>query len=265
MSRLFLGSLLCVLCSVAGCRGVSPLGERIPVGTGPFAIVVGEGTDNQTDLFAFEASGGEVVRLTFTRGREAAASLHPAGVVVAFLRRDTGAGDSSAASLVALNLINSSEREAPVPGEIGVARRIGWSADGSRIYVLGDSGVAMSAAPPAAMAFARVDTSSADWPAADSATAVLFGTPAFARLETCAKDCISSAAMPWCVVTPSGNKTELGRVVSPFRWGSDSLAYIEGSNLIVRPLGGGKSRVVEWSRTPDKPRDGTYWAPSRDS
>jgi hypothetical protein len=240
---------------------VSPLGQRIPVGTGPFVILVGEGPDRQTDLFALDASGGEVVRLTFTRAREAAAALHPAGVVVAFLRRDAGTGDSSAASLVALNLINSSERDAPVPAEIGVARRVGWSPDGSRIYVLGDSGIAMSAAPPAAMAFARVDTASAAWPAADSATAVLFGTPAFARLETCAKDCISSAAMPWCVVTPAGNKTELGRVVSPLRWGSDSLAYVEDGKVVVRPLGSGVSRVIDWSRAPTKPRDGTYWEP----
>jgi hypothetical protein len=201
------------------------------------------------------------VRFTFTRAREAGASLHPSGVVVGFLRRDAGTGDSSAATLVALNLINSSERDVPVPAEIGVARRVGWSRDGSRIYVLGDSGIAMSAAPPAAMALARVDTASADWSAADSATSVLFGTPAFGRLETCAKDCISSAAMPWCVVTPNGNKTELGRVISPFRWGSDSLAYVEDGKVVVRPLGGGVSRVIDWSRAPTKPRDGAYWEP----
>ena len=80
-------------------------------------------------------------------------------------------------------------------------------------------------------------------------------------LETCAKDCISSAAKPWCVVTPNGMKTELGRVVSPFRWGSDSLAYVESEKLMVRPLGGGVSRVITWSRPPITPRDGTYWAP----
>jgi hypothetical protein len=111
------------------------------------------------------------------------------------------------------------------------------------------------------MALARVDTTSAGWAEADSATAVLFGSPAFARLETCAKDCISSAAMPWCVVARSGLKTELGRVVSPFRWGADSVSYVEESELVVRPLGGGRSRVVDWSRAPLRPRDGTYWAP----
>lgn len=255
--------VLCALCSVLlpACRGLSPLGQRIPVGTGAFAVVVGEGQDGATDLFALDAGGGEVVRFTFTRDREAAPALHPAGVVVAFLRRDPGTGDSSAAMLVALNLINSSEREATVPAEIGVARRVGWSPDGLRLYVLGDSGVAMTAAPPAPMALAWVDPASADWPAADSATAVLFGTPAFARLETCAKDCISSAAMPWCVVTRNGLKQELGRVVSPFRWGPDSLSYVKESNLVVRPLGGGRERVVEWSRAPARPRDGTYWAP----
>ncbi len=250
------------LCSVLlACRGVSPLGRRIPVGTGAFAVVVGEGADGETDLFALDAGGGEVVQFTFTRGREAAPALHPAGVVVAFLRRDARTGDSGAATLVALNLVNSSEREAAVPAEIGVARRVGWSPDGARLYVLGDSGVAMTAAPPATMALARVDTAGADWPAADSATAVLLGTPAFARLETCAKDCISSAAMPWCVVTPNGLKQELGRVVSPFRWGRDSLSYVKESNLVVRPLSGGRERVMEWSRAPKRPRDGSYWAP----
>jgi len=237
------------------------LGQRITVGTDPFAVVVGEGPDHQTDLFALDADGGEVMRLTFTRAREAGLALHPAGVVIAFLRRDTGINDSGPASLVALNLLNSSEREAPVPAGIGVARRVGWSPDGSRLYVLGDSGIAMTPAPPAGMSFTLVDTLSAEWPAADSATAVLFGTPAFARLETCAKDCISSAVMPWCVVTPDGKKTELGRVVSPFRWGSDSLAYTESDKLVVRPLGGGMPRVVEWSRPPARPRDGTYWTP----
>jgi hypothetical protein len=245
----------------SACRGVSPLGQRIPVGTAPFAIIAGEGTDRQTDLFALDAGGGEVVRLTFTRAREAAAALHPTGVVVAFLRREAGTGDSSAAVLVALNLLNSSERESPVPAGIGVARRVGWSPDGGKLYVLGDSGIAVSAAPPAPMALIEVDTSAAEWPAADSATAVLLGSPAFARLETCAKDCISSAAMPWCVVTESGLKTELGRVVSPFRWGRDSVAYFDGNELVVRPLGGGRSRVVAWSRAPGKPRDGSYWAP----
>lgn len=255
--------LLSALCSLllSGCRGVSPFGERIPVGTGPFAVVVGEGPDGQTDLFALEASGGEVVRFTFTPGREAAPALHPAGVVVAFLRRDPRLGDSSAATLVALNLINSSEREVAVPGEIAVARRVGWSRDGTRLYVLGDSGIVVGAAPPAPMTLARVDTTSGGWADADSATAVLLGTPAFARLETCAKDCISSAAMPWCVVAKNGLKTELGRVVSPFRWGGDSVAYVEGPELVVRPLGGGRSRVVDWSRAPSRPREGSYWSP----
>ena len=62
-------------------------------------------------------------------------------------------------------------------------------------------------------------------------------------------------------LTANGLKTELGRVVSPFRWGSDSVAYTEGASLVVRPLGGGRSRIVEWSKAPSRPRDGSYWAP----
>ena len=83
MRPLSLCSVLGALCFLAACRGVSPIGQRIPVGTGPFAVLVGEGADQQTDLFAFEPSGGEVVRFTFTRGREAGTAIHPAGVVVA--------------------------------------------------------------------------------------------------------------------------------------------------------------------------------------
>ncbi len=249
------------LALVAACRGVSPLTNRVPVGERPFLVVVGEGPDRQTDLFALPADGGVAVRFTFSPPVEAAPSVHPAGTVVAFLRRPRDAGDSADATLVVMNLINAAERDAPVPRSIGVARRVGWNRAGDSLFVLGDSGLAASAAPPASMMFSPVTFGGNEWAGADTATSILLGEPAFARVETCANDCISSAAMPWCVVTPDGVKQGLGRVVSPLRWGADSLAYVQDDRVVIRPLGPGRARVLEWTRAPARPRDGTYWEP----
>ncbi|HEX9894469.1 MAG TPA: hypothetical protein VGA78_11130 [Gemmatimonadales bacterium] len=222
-------------------------------------VIVGEASDGQTDLFALGAQGGEATRFSFTRMKEYAPALHPAGTVVAFLRRAPGAIDSSPATLVVLNLLNSAERQTALPADIGVPRRIGWSPDGAMLYVLGDVGIAGSAAPPATMTFVPVDTAGPGWAAADTATSVLLGLPVVARVETCARDCISSVAKPWCILTPDGRRQELGRVVTPFRWGTDSLAFFEGDRLLVYPLGGGRPRRMEWTRAPERPRDGSYW------
>ncbi|HET9514709.1 MAG TPA: hypothetical protein VFO95_12335 [Gemmatimonadales bacterium] len=258
-----LHSAICTLQSVlllSGC-GLSPLTNKIEIGQEPFIVLVGESPDGQTDLFALRTAGGEAVRFTFTRMKEYAPAIHPTGAALAYLRRPAQAIDSSPATLVVLNLINSSERLAELPAGIGVPRRIGWSRDGTGLYVLGDLGIAAADAPPAAMAFAAVDTGSAGWIPADSATSILVGEPPIARIETCAKDCISSAALPWCVISPDGRRTELGRVVTPFRWGSDSLAFFQGEELLLYALAGGRPRRMEWNRAPKRPRDGSYWEP----
>lgn len=247
---------------LSACQGLSPIGSRIDVGAEPFAVIVGEGPDGQTDLFALPPDGGQAVRLTFTRPREGAPSLHPAGGAIAFLRRPAGTTDSAPAMLVLMNLVNSAERQTALPATIGIPRRIGWSRDGSVVFVLGDSGVARSPAPPQPFDWTPVEVLGPGWAEADTATSVLLGDPPFARVETCARDCITSAAMPWCVVTPDGKRQELGRIVSPFRWGPDSLAYVEGGVLLIRPLAGGRPRRGEWDRMPARPTEGTYWVPA---
>ena len=245
---------------LAGCE-LSPLANKIPIGEVPIVVLAGDGAGGQSDLYALRADGGEVVRLTFTRLKEYAPAFHPGGAALAYLRRPEGAIDSSPARLVVLNLVNLAERDVALPDTIGVPRRIGWGEGGATLYVLGDIGIARSPAPPSEMHFVPVDTAASGWATADSATSVLLGTPPIARVVTCAKDCISSAAKPWCVVTSDGQRQELGRVVTPLRWGSDSLAFIEGDRLLVYPLGGGRARRMDWSRAPEKPRDATYWEP----
>lgn len=244
----------------AACE-LSPLANKIPIGEVPIVILVGDGAGGQSDLYAVRAEGGQVVRLSFTRLQEYAPAFHPAGGALAYLRRPEGAIDSSPARLVVLNLLNLAEREAALPDSIGVPRRIGWGDAGTTLYVLGDVGIARSPAPPSEMQFAPVDTAATGWAAADSVTSVLLGSPPIARVVTCGGEPISSAAKAWCVMTSEGQRQELGRVVTPLRWGTDSLGFIEGDLLLVYPLGGGRPRRMDWSRPPARPRDAAYWEP----
>jgi hypothetical protein len=252
---LSLGAVL----SVSGCE-LSPLSNKIPIGEVSIVVLVGDGAGGQSDLYTLRAEGGEVVRLTFTRLLEYAPAFHPGGGAVAYLRRPEGASDSAPARLVVLNLVNLAERDVELPGVIGAPRRVGWGKGGAILYVLGDAGIAWSPAPPTAKRFAPVDTP-ADWASADSATSVLLGTPPIGRVVPCDPERLSSEARAWCVISGEGKRQELGRVVTPFRWGSDSLAFFEGDQLLVYPLGGGRPRRMEWSRVPENPRDAAYWEP----
>ena len=252
--------LLALGLGLAGCE-LSPLANKIPIGEVPIVILVGDGEGGQSDLYAVRAEGGQVVRLSFTRLQEFAPAFHPAGGALAYLRRPEGAIDSSPARLVVLNLLNLAEREAALPESIGAPRRIGWGDGGATLYVLGDIGIARSPAPPSEMQFVPTDTAATGRVAADSVTSVLLGTPPIGRVVTCAGEPISSEPKPWCVVTNEGRRQELGRVVTPLRWGSDSLAFIEGDLLLVYPLGGGRPRRMDWSRPPARPRDAAYWEP----
>jgi hypothetical protein len=160
-----------------------------------------------------------------------------------------------------MNLINSAERESEVPPSLGTPRRVGWSRDGRTLYLSGDSGFAATPAPPTALVIQRLDSTDARVAAADSAASVLLGDPPSARVESCATDCISTAAAKQCVVAATGERQELGAEVrSPLRWGADSLAYFEGGELVVRPLTGGRPRRVPWVRPPVQAREATYWS-----
>jgi hypothetical protein len=241
---------------LAACRGVSPLTNRIAVGQDPFVVVVGEAPDGWTDLFAVAAEGGEVVRFTFTRNLESIPALDPGGVMVAFVRRPV-ADPAGQATLVIMNLINSAEREVPLPADLGTPQRIGWGWDGRTLYVRGEARVMATPAPPAQAALERIGPEHRRWLEADTALAVLVGTPAFARVQPC-----TGETREFCAVRPGGEETRLGASLRhPFRWGTDSLGYLERGRLLVRPLAGGRSRVVDWVNAPANPRQLTYWSP----
>jgi len=254
--RLWLAGVAALL----GCQGVSPLTNKIAVGQEPLVVMVGTGPDNQVDLFAASPGGGVVHRLSFTRNVEFSPAIHPGGAAVAFLRRATTPADSTA-RLSVMNLVNAAEREAVVPPGIGRPQRVGWNRDGTRLYVTGEYGFAASPAPPAAMELAVLEAGNPEIALADSATAILLGDPPIARVEACSGSCIAAAAQVMCVVSPSGERQELGPLVRwPARWGADSLGYVEGDRVMVRSLAGGKARVIAFTRMPKQPGMLSYWA-----
>lgn len=237
---------LLALILVGGCK-FSPLMNRITVGEEPFAVVVGEGPDGRTDLFAVSAGGGLVTQLTFTVPIEIGPRLTRDGGVLAFIRmRDTLAATPH--EVVVMNLVSGGERSLPLPAEAGQATQVGWSDDEATLYVRTDRGVWAVPAPPAAAAARAVAAADA---AADTALTLWLGTPRFARAVACdSAICAISARGDTARLTPTGR--------DPLRWGTDSVAWFDGDALMIRSLGPGSPRRMAWSQPPKHPRDGAY-------
>jgi hypothetical protein len=205
-----------------------------------------------TDLFAARDNGSDVLQVTFTPVRESAPALSPDGASVAFLR--TSAADTTP-HLWLENLMNGAEREVRLPGK--TAPRIeaaAWSRDGRTLYIRTPSGPWRTDVPPARIAPAPV--AAAERAIADSAFDVLLGDPPVARAAPC------PGGTGLCALADSGEVSPLapdGR--DPFRWGGDSVAYFVGDGVVVRPLGGGRTRPLAWApKTPARPRQATFFA-----
>ncbi len=258
-SRLRLPSLtFLAVFMLFGCR-VSPLTNQIEVGTEPFVIFVGEGAEGQTDLFAGSAAGGEMTRITFSRPPESVPALNPTGDVVAFLRTPAVGGEGEP-RVVFMNLSSASERELTIPEGLGRPDRLGWSEDGSRLFLRFPHTIAGVKAPPSTGEVSPIEA--AEVTGAEKALAVEIGQPVFGRVEPCRVESGGAGRTPGlCVVSPGREPTTLtteGK--NPLRWGGDSVAYMVGSTLEVRPLGGGRARRPTWTRMPQNPRQPTYTA-----
>lgn len=234
--------------AVAACS-FTPLTNRVDLGNDDFVVFVGEGVDGNTDLFVSLASGGSVTQLTYTGSVEMLPRLSPDGGVLAFFRsRDTTAGSPRA--LIVMNLLSASERRLDIPDGSGVPTALGWSADGTAVYLRLRTGTWRVAAPPAPQQLITV--TGAELLAADTAVGTWLGTTRFAEAVLCPGGGV-------CVTGPRGDTIEIApRGASPLRWGADSVAWFEGDNLIVRGLGPGPARRVTWRRAPNSPRDATY-------
>jgi hypothetical protein len=240
-----------MLVLLVACGTTTPLAREVEVGRDAYIIFTGDGRGSGSDLFAVPGRGGRAIQLTYSPVEEFAPALAPDGGAVAFLRRVP----SGAHSVWVLNLLSGAERELESPDSAANPVRAGWSPDGAELYVATDDGtVWRSAAPPRSAESSFVPAGD---PGADSALAVLVGTPAFARVESCASD---EAAL--CVESADGVSPLAQNARFPSRWGTDSLAYFVGSQVMVRPLGAGRMRPVEIDAGPPNPRELTAFAPA---
>lgn len=221
------------------------------VGRDAYLVFVGDGPGGQADLFAVRADGGPVFQITYSAVPEAAPALSPDGGAVAFLRGSTTA-DTRPAKIWVLNLLSGVERELRLPRGAGQPLALGWSQDGRGLYVRADTMVFRVVAPPAS-GEGQVITG-AERAEADSSFAVLLGQPTFGQVVQCGSDL--------CVQTVNGGPPTpfASNAHDAVRWGADSVSYLSGSDLIVRPVGPGHPRRVEWTGAPSRVRELTFFS-----
>ncbi len=218
------------------------------VGRDAYVIFVADAPDGVSDLFGVRADGGRTFQITFTPVREARPALSPDGSMVAFLR-GRRLGDTLAATPWVMNLLSGAERRLELPVEVR-ADAMGWGAEGKSLYVRSGRFAYVLPAPPAEGPAEAVAPDR--WGQVDSALGVFVGEPKFARIVQCGRGL--------CAARDSGNPAPIAdRGRDPARWGSDSVGYFAGDELIVRPLGPGRSRRVAWDRPPPNPRELTVF------
>lgn len=250
-------ALLTLLSALStACNGtLPPLRGHIEVGRDRYLVFVGGSGRAGGDLYAVPAEGGEVVPVTFTNVGEMSPALSPDGGTVAFLRGKS-LRDSTPATVWVLNLLTGAERDLALPRGAGTPRAVGWSSDGRSLVVRAEGGMYRLGAPPDPPNPLRVADS--ERAAAESSLAVLLGEPAFARVVACADPedlCVAAdTGAPGLLVQGSRDAA---------RWGSDSVAYLAGGALEIRPLGPGRARRLTWSNVPRRPRQLTTFMESR--
>jgi len=227
---------------------MSPVQNRLAPGEEPFAVFTATGEGGVGDLFAVRADGGTTFPITYTRVREMAPALSPTGTALAFIREGVR-DDASSRRVVVMNLLNGAERI--VPAGDAPPDAVAWSADATLLYIRMGSAIFVSAAPPAKPDLRRLDSLEALH--ADSAFAVLVGTPAFAEVVECPEGGV-------CVQQGGGERTLFSADGSgPVRWGSDSVGYFVGSAFFVRPLGPGRMRELRLTPPRIDPRQMTFF------
>jgi hypothetical protein len=196
------------------------------IGRDAYVVFVADGSGG-SDLYAVRPGGGVTIALTFSPVAESGPALSPDGATLAFIR-STADGRST---VWLMNLLSGAEREVMLPRSTdAVPRRVGWSREGAALYMDTDGGIWRAAIPPGRGAASPV--SGAELAAADSALSVLVGSPAFAAIERC--DSIGQGLVAL--------DADFGT-----RWGGDSVAYVRGSTIEVRPVGPGRARRLEFT------------------
>ncbi|HEY7635360.1 MAG TPA: hypothetical protein VH763_07445 [Gemmatimonadales bacterium] len=226
-----------------------PLRGALTIGGESYVIFVAGTSPAGGDLYAVGTDGGPAVQVTFTTVGEMQPELSPDGRAVAFLR-GASLRDSTPGSVWVLDLLTGADRELSLPTGSATPRRVGWAPNGASVVVRTDNGLYRLGAPPRPANPAAI--SGAGRVAAESSLSVLLGSPVFARVVPCAEP----GAL--CVAGDTGAPGPLARSArDALRWGTDSVAFLIGDQLEVRPLGPGRARRLLWSGFPGHPRQPT--------
>ncbi|HEU5040172.1 MAG TPA: hypothetical protein VFT84_05110 [Gemmatimonadales bacterium] len=248
------GALLLLL---AGCEGaLPPLRGELEPGKDAYVVFVGGTGQAGGDLYAVAARGGAAQPITYSGVGEMRPALSPDGAAVAFLR-GASLRDTTPGTVWVMNLLSGAERQLELP-KGSTPEAVGWSEGGRALVVRAGGGLFRFATPPAHGA--GVAVTGAAKASAESALAVLLGEPAFARAVPCADP------EDVCVVSDTAAPALLARGVrDPARWGADSVAYVAGNAILVRPLGPGRERRLEMTGAPRAPRQITVFTGSAPS
>lgn len=244
------GLFIVLFGAAAGCRGtLSPLSNKLKVGEEQYVVFAADGEDGKGDLFASTPLGGTAYQITFSRVDEELPALSPDGTMLAFIR-SAAPSDASTWSLVVMNLLNGAERRVGLRENIPT--RLAWSADGTRLFLQRPAGPQVSPVPPASLSPQTLAVS--ERASAESALAVMLGDPPQAEAVPC------PGRVGLCARV--GNRTaqtfaEHGSAPAP--WLGDSVAYLEKEEWIIRPLAGGRTRVLRWTTKVTRPRDLTIF------
>jgi hypothetical protein len=241
--------------ALAACGGLPPLRHKFEVGRDPYVILVADAPDGRGDLWAMSPEGSDIVQITFSLPAEWSPRLSPSGDVIAFLR-SREQGDTARTRIWLMNLLNGSEREISLPDSAGAPTAIGWSEGGRALIVRTTRTVFRVNAPPYPLE--PMEVSGAARAAAQQALDVMVGSPAFARVAAC------EGTNAVCVYPDSGPPQPIAEgATNPARWGDDSLAYQQDGELVVRPVGPGRERLVRWRQSLVNPRDITVFTGRR--
>jgi hypothetical protein len=127
---------------------------------------------------------------------------------------------------------------------------VGWNPAGTELVIQAGGRLYRSPVPPAGETAAPVPA--AERARAESALAVLLGRPVFARVVPCAEP------HDLCVEADTGAPGLLARdATGAARYGDDSVLVQIGRQLLVRPVGPGHARLIQWAEVPPAPREPT--------
>lgn len=234
-----------LLLGVAACQGaLPPLREAIQPGKDPFVVFVGGTGRAGGDLYAAPAGGGPALQITYSGVGEMRPALAPDGGAVVFLRGES-LRDSAPGTVWVMNLLSGNERQLSLPRGVATPEQVGWMDGGRTVVVAAGDVLYRVPAPPASGAAQPIPAP--ERARAESALAVLLGQPVFARAVRC------GGGDDLCVVGPGDTGTPAPLVAGardPARWGGDSVAYVAGGVVLVRPLGPGRERRMHISGAP---------------